>query len=84
MALRFYPGPELSLQVTPYILFRDFLQKIIRRGDGQPAYLAGENDLMDFQCDFPVDAGAYLVAAWANTDAVNDYDFAMPVTLTSR
>ncbi|MHB2020330.1 MAG: hypothetical protein ACYCW6_25620 [Candidatus Xenobia bacterium] len=83
--VRLPTGSTGELHIIPYVVGRggaraSCVEFSTRASDGDQ-YLAGDDVLIDLDCDFPVYQGDVVQAWYDNTDAVNPHWFAMAVTI---
>lgn len=83
--VRLPPGSTGELHIIPYVKGRaggrPSCVEFSSVASGGDQYLAGDDVLIDLDCDFPVYQGDIVQAWYDNTDAVNDHWFAMAVTI---
>lgn len=75
LLIRFYPGPELSLQLTPYVRFREERQGLVPFAPNGKQYIDGDDDTFPVEVDMPAPMGSHIGIGYLNTDSVNAYDF---------
>lgn len=81
LLIRFYPGPELSLQLTPYVRYQQERQGLVPFAPSGKQYIDGDDDIIPFEVDMPARMGSYIGIGYLNTDATNAYDFRVYATL---
>ena len=75
--VKFYPGTELDLRVTPYIKTPEGgVIDIISRDTAAAgdAYLTGDDYVFDFKISLPIHKGWLLCVDYDNQDAANAYN----------
>lgn len=76
MRVKFYPGPEGDLQITPYYIKPDNVRiNVIGTDDDNksPRYLAGDDVVFEFEVGLAMKEGTILYFECVNTDTVNSH-----------
>lgn len=80
MFVRFYPGQQKSLQVTPKVKFRnEEMYNLIRYATGTDGYLTGDDDKLSYPLGVEVTTGDQIVIYVTNTDTINEYSLVVDV-----
>lgn len=80
LVVRFYPGQQKSLQVTPMVKFRtEEMYSLVRYATGTDGYLTGDDDTLEYPLGVEVQTGDQVVIYATNTDSTNAYSLVCDV-----
>lgn len=79
---RFYPGPQLSLQLQPVKLRREVELPLVVYAKGGKQYIDGDNEDVTIYLDEELFANVdTLRIKYTNTDTVNAFDFTVDAVI---
>lgn len=85
MRIRFYPGLQRDLKIMPYVLHKGSKREdLVTYPEGTETWISGDDDMLVFKINLPVEYDDELVIEAENVDAVNVYTMSVDVTIAYK